>query len=148
MQKKLILVVEDNTIVALDISRRLKHLGHRVIPYTVISGEAAIEKVEMLRPDLVLMDIKLKGKMDGIQAAEIIALRFGTPFIYITAHSDNVTCKRAERTNPAGYLIKPFQETKFIEILDKVFNPKPQVPKGLIGINPGYSTNPNPVLFP
>ncbi len=101
----------------------------------------------MLRPDLVLMDIKLKGKMDGIQAAEIISKRFGIPFIYITAHSDNVTRQRAERTNPVGYLIKPFQETLFIEILDKVFNPKPQVPKGLIGINPGYSTNPNPVLF-
>ncbi len=89
MLKKLILVVEDNTIVALDISRRLIRLGHRVIPYPVISGEAAIEKVEMLCPDLVLMDIRLKGKMDGIQAAEIIALRFGIPFIYITAHNDN-----------------------------------------------------------
>ncbi len=147
MVKKLILVVEDNTIFALDISRRLKRLGHLFIPYSVISGEAAIEKVEIFRPDLVLMDIKLKGKMDGIQAAEIISKRFGIPFIYITAHNDNVTRQRAERTNPAGYLIKPFQDTKLQQILDKVLNPKPQVPKGLIGINPGYPTNPNPVLF-
>ena len=141
MLKKLILVVEDNTIFALDISRRLRRLGHRVIPYTVISGEAAIEKVEILRPDLVLMDIKLKGKMDGIQAAEIISKRFGIPFIYITAHNDKVTRQRAERTNPAGFLIKPFQETKLQQILDKVLNPKPQIPKGLIGIKPGLWVN-------
>ena len=147
MVKKLILVVEDNTIVALDISRRLKRLGHLVIPYSVISGEAAIEKVEIFRPDLVLMDIKLKGKMDGIQAAEIISKRFGVPFIYITAHNDKVTRQRAERTNPAGFLIKPFQDTKLQQILDKVLNRQPQVPKELIGINPGYPTNPNPVLF-
>ena len=148
MVKKLILVVEDNTIIALDISRRLKQFGYRVIPYLVVSGEVAIEKAEILHPDLVLMDIKLKGKIDGIQAAEIISNRFGIPFIYITAHSDNFTRQRAERTNPAGYLIKPFQETKLQQILDKVLNPRPQVKKGLIGINPGYPTNPNPVRFP
>ena len=145
MLKKLILVVEDNMIVSLDINRRLKRLGYRVIPYPVVSGEAAIEKVEKLRPNLVLMDIKLKGKMDGIQAAEIIYNRFGIPFIYITAHSDNVTRKRAERTNPAGYLIKPFEDTKLQEILDKVLNPKQQVPQGFIGINPGYLIKPNAV---
>lgn len=145
MQRKLILVVEDNTIVALDISRRLKQFGYRVIPYLAVSGEVAIEKAEILHPDLVLMDIKLKGKIDGIQAAEIISNRFGIPFIYITAHSDNFTRQRAERTNPAGYLIKPFEDTKLQEILDKVLNPKQQVPQGFIGINPGYLIKPNAV---
>ena len=126
MAKKLILVVEDNTIVALDISRRLKRLGYNVIPYPIISGEAAIEKAERLLPDLVLMDIKLKGKIDGIQAAEIIGNRFNIPVIYITAHSDKRTRQRAERTNPLGYLLKPFEDAKLQEAISKVFNPKEQ----------------------
>ncbi len=126
MVKKLILVVEDNTIVALDISRRLKRLGYNVIPYPIISGEAAIEKAERLHPDLVLMDIKLKGKIDGIQAAEIIGNRFNIPVIYITAHSDKRTRQRAMRTNPLGYLLKPFEDTKLQETILKVLNPKEQ----------------------
>ena len=142
-----IMIVEDEKISAIDIQRNLEKLGYDVSA-TVASGAEALGQVIENRPDLVLMDIKLKGKIDGIQAAEIISKRFGIPFIYITAHSDNVTRQRAEKTNPAGYLIKPFQDTKLREILDKVLNPKPQVKKGLIGINLEHPTKPNAVRFP
>lgn len=78
MAKAQILIVEDDRVVALDIENRLKNLGYSV-PAKVAYGEEAIQKIDEHNPDIVLMDIVLKGKMDGIEAAEIIRSRFGTP---------------------------------------------------------------------
>lgn len=104
-----ILVVEDESIVALDIQDRLESLGYEV-PLTVASGEKAIEQAGALRPDLVLMDIQLQGRMDGVEAADQIRQMFGIPVIYLTANADHPTVERAKFTEPFGYVIKPFEE--------------------------------------
>jgi len=104
-----ILVVEDESIVALDIQDRLESLGYEV-PATVASGENAIEQAGILRPDLVLMDIHLQGQMDGVAAADQIRRQFGIPVIYLTANADHPTVERAKVTEPFGYVIKPFEE--------------------------------------
>src|SRR5688500_8622672 len=109
MTQTRILVVEDESIVALDIQCRLESMGYEV-PATVASGEKAVEQAGDLRPDLVLMDIHLQGKMDGIEAADQIRRRFGIPVIYLTANADHPTVQRAKVTEPFGYVIKPFEE--------------------------------------
>ena len=103
-----ILVVEDEGVVALDLTSTLTDLGYLVVG-CVASGETAIEKAIMLKPDLVLMDIRLSGKMDGIEAAKGITSRFDIPIIYLTAHSDDQTLRRALSTSTFGYLVKPFR---------------------------------------
>ena len=109
MTQARILVVEDESIVALDIQDRLESLGYEV-PATVASGERAVEQAGALRPDLVLMDIQLQGRMDGVEAADQIRQRFGIPVIYLTANADHPTVQRAKVTEPFGYVIKPFEE--------------------------------------
>ncbi|MCC7558745.1 MAG: methanogen output domain 1-containing protein, partial [Methanobacteriaceae archaeon] len=104
-----LLVVEDESIVAMDIKHRAEGLGYDVLGIAA-SGEEAIEKTEENQPDLVLMDIVLKGKMDGIQAAQEIRERFDIPVVYLTAYSDEKTLSRAKLTGPFGYIIKPFED--------------------------------------
>ncbi|MEG5000832.1 hybrid sensor histidine kinase/response regulator [Microcoleus sp. B4-D4] len=104
-----ILVVEDEVIVAEDIAGRLKKLGY-IVTATVVSGEEALEKVAEERPDLVLMDIVLKGNMDGITTAEQIRTKVDVPTVFLTAYADEKTLQRAKLTNPFGYIIKPFQQ--------------------------------------
>ena len=102
-----IMVVEDEWIVSDQICRYLKDFGYTVCG-TASTGEEAIEKVKMKRPDLVLMDIVLKGKIDGIEAAQQITSQFDIPVIYLTAHTDHGYIERAKQTRPFGYLLKPF----------------------------------------
>ena len=104
-----IMIVEDETIVSKDIKNMLEELGHTV-PVTASSGEKAIQEAGKHRPDLVLMDIKLKGEMDGIETAQQIQDRFHIPVIYLTAFAENATLQRAKISKPYGYVIKPFQE--------------------------------------
>jgi signal transduction histidine kinase len=104
-----ILVVEDEFIVAQDIAGRLKKLGYAVTA-TVASGEEALEKVAENPPDLVLMDIVLKGDMDGVTAAEKIRAKIDIPTVFLTAYADDKTMQRAKLTDPFGYIIKPFQQ--------------------------------------
>jgi diguanylate cyclase (GGDEF)-like protein/PAS domain S-box-containing protein len=109
MTQARILVVEDESIVALDIQDRLEALGYEV-PATAASGELAVELAGALRPDLVLMDIQLQGRMDGVEAADQIRQRFGIPVVYLTANADHPTVQRAKVSEPFGYMIKPFEE--------------------------------------
>jgi diguanylate cyclase (GGDEF)-like protein/PAS domain S-box-containing protein len=104
-----ILVVEDETIVALDLKNSLKVLGYDVVG-TACSGEEAIAKADQTRPDLVLMDIILKGNMDGVQAADSIRSTLNIPVIFLTACADERTLQRAKVTEAFGYLLKPFEE--------------------------------------
>ncbi|HCV32493.1 MAG TPA: hybrid sensor histidine kinase/response regulator, partial [Microcoleaceae bacterium UBA9251] len=104
-----ILVVEDEIIVAEDIAGRLKRMGYAVTA-TVPSGEEAIAKVAENQPDLVLMDIVLKGDMDGITAAEKIRINTNVPTVFLTAYADEKTLQRAKLTDPFGYIVKPFQQ--------------------------------------
>ncbi|WP_445475777.1 response regulator [Methanococcoides methylutens] len=109
MKATRILVVEDEAIVAMVIKKRLMQLGYTVSGVAA-TGKDAITKVEGTFPDLVLMDIMLKGDMDGIEAAEEIRKRFSIPVVYLTAHSDENTLNRAKQTEPYGYILKPFTE--------------------------------------
>ncbi len=104
-----IMIVEDEKIVSKDIQNMLKRIGYAV-PAAVSSGEEAVQKAAEIQPDLVLMDIMLKGKMDGVEAAEQIHAQFQIPVIYLTAYADERTLQRAKITEPYGYILKPFQE--------------------------------------
>lgn len=102
-----ILIVEDEGVVALNIQSRLSALGYIILD-VVTTGEEAIAATAAKQPDLVLMDIKLPGEIDGIQAAAVIRERFNIPIVYITAYGDKETLQRAKVTEPYGYIIKPF----------------------------------------
>jgi two-component system cell cycle sensor histidine kinase/response regulator CckA len=104
-----ILVVDDERIVAEDISESLQHMGFEVIG-TAQSGPQAIEMALSMRPDLIMMDIVLQGEMDGVQAAAIIREKIDTPCVFLTAYSDPGVLERAKATEPAGYIVKPFEE--------------------------------------
>ncbi|MCE5336232.1 MAG: response regulator [Desulfobacteraceae bacterium] len=112
-----ILIVEDEGIEALDIQHRLTTLGYPS-PEVVLSGEEALERIESIRPDLVLMDIMLQGRIDGIAAAEQIRAGFDIPVVYLTAYADDDTLRRAKITEPFGYLIKPFKERELHVTID------------------------------
>ena len=107
--KERILVVEDEAIVLLDLKNRLNTLGY-VIVGSASYGEDAIMKAEETHPDIVLMDIGLKGNVDGIEAADHIRCQLNIPIIYLTANSDFTTLQRAKVTEPFGYILKPFDE--------------------------------------
>jgi two-component system, response regulator PdtaR len=108
--KSRILVVEDEAIVAADIKDRLVALGYEVIG-PVDNGIEAIEKAVELRPDLVLMDIMLKGELMGTDAASQIRTELHIPVIYLTANSNEATFAKARDTEPFGFILKPFEET-------------------------------------
>jgi PAS domain S-box-containing protein/putative nucleotidyltransferase with HDIG domain len=109
MNKKQILIVEDERIEAEDIKTSLQNLGYSVSG-TAFSGKEAVKKAEEFHPDLVLMDIVLGGKMDGIEAASTISSRFDIPVVYLTAYTDTKMLARAKATEPFGYIIKPFED--------------------------------------
>jgi DNA-binding LytR/AlgR family response regulator len=109
MAAKKIVVVEDESIVSKDIQQSLKKLGYIVVG-AAATGEKAIELVDEFEPDLVLMDIMLKGQMSGIDAAGVIKERHSIPVIYLTAYADENTLSKAKVTEPYGYIIKPFKE--------------------------------------
>ena len=112
-----VMIVEDENIIAMDIKQRLEMLGYEVTA-TVATGEEAIELAEKTRPDVILMDIVLKGEVDGIEAADEIRRRFKIPIIYITAYSDKKTLERAKVTEPFGYIIKPFEDKELHSVIE------------------------------
>ncbi|MFO0673662.1 MAG: response regulator [Polyangiaceae bacterium] len=103
------MVVEDEALIADDIQRTLTRLGYEV-PITAATGREAIHAVSERRPSVVLMDIKLRGAMDGIEAAREIRKQFDVPIVYLTSHSDEGTLERAKGSDPYGYIVKPFSE--------------------------------------
>lgn len=117
MTRATILIVEDEIIVGRDLQRALQRMGYEA-PVIATTGAMALAQAVSLRPDLVLMDIVLKGEMDGIQTAEALARQQDVPVIYLTAHSDAHTFSRARLTRPSGYVIKPFQEKKLSEAIE------------------------------
>lgn len=109
MEPTRILIVEDEQIVAADLERTLCRLGYRVVGLTA-SGQSAVEHAQQTQPDLVLMDIKLRGALDGVAAAAQIRAKAQVPIIYLTAYADEATLQRAKITEPFGYILKPFGE--------------------------------------
>ncbi len=106
-----ILIVEDERITAEDLQDILTELGYTVSA-SVSSGPAAIAKAAEIRPDLALMDIRIKGEMDGAETAQVLRQRFNIPVVYLTAHADTATLARAKLALPLGYITKPFQEAE------------------------------------
>ncbi|APV50291.1 hypothetical protein BWI17_11660 [Betaproteobacteria bacterium GR16-43] len=104
-----VLVVEDERIVALNLQQRLRSLGYDV-PTVASSGSEAIAQARSTSPDLVLMDIRIEGDIDGIETAMRINREKRVPVVYLTAHSEESTIERARQTRPYGYLLKPFSE--------------------------------------
>ncbi|MCC5640397.1 response regulator [Nostoc sp. CHAB 5844] len=116
-----VLVVEDEYILALNLQETLESLGYTVVDIAD-TAQAAIEKATQLRPTLILMDIRLRGEMDGIQAAEKIWEQLQIPVIYVTGHSDQSTVERATLTSPFGYILKPIREQELYVAIQTALN--------------------------
>ena len=101
------LIVEDEALIAEELRERLSQLGFTVVA-AVGSGEEGVEIATRERPDLVLMDIRLSGQKDGVQAAKEIREQVDVPIVYLTAHSDRLTVERANKTDHDGFILKPF----------------------------------------
>jgi DNA-binding LytR/AlgR family response regulator len=112
-----ILIVEDELIVSKDLEQRLKRLGYDVVG-TAATGLKAIELANEKLPDIILMDIMLKGDMNGIEAADIIGKTLNIPYIYLTAYAENNTLEKAKLTEPYGYIVKPFKEIDIVTTLE------------------------------
>ncbi|MGP1385750.1 MAG: response regulator [Thainema sp.] len=116
-----ILIVEDEYILAINLQETLESMSYAVLDIAD-TAEDAIAKANELRPDLVLMDIRLRGEMDGIQAAEEIWNRLQIPVIYVTGHSDKSTVERATLTFPFGYILKPVREKELYVAIQTALN--------------------------
>ncbi len=108
MKKTNVLVVEDEVIIAKDITQTLQKLGYHVTGHCT-TGEAVANLIDAQKPDIILMDIMLKGEMTGIDAAKEVRRRYEIPVVYLTAYSDESSLTRAIATSPSGYLVKPFK---------------------------------------
>ena len=104
-----IMVVEDEVVIALRLQQRLTSMGFDITGIAY-SGEEAVEKARRLRPDLILMDIMIPGKLDGIAAAKIVKAELDIPVVFLTAFSEDNIIERAKQAEPYGYILKPFQD--------------------------------------
>jgi len=120
MKNLQILVVEDESLVAKDIANMVRGLGYNVSA-VVSTGEEAIAIAGKSQPDIILMDIVLKGRIDGIEAAQHIWENFSIPVVYLTAYADEATLQRAKVTEPFGYILKPFDERELQTTIEMAF---------------------------
>jgi len=120
-EKKQILIVEDEPVVATDIKISLKSAGYNILG-TANSGKDALFLIKEKTPDLILMDIKLNGKMSGIETAKRIMAIADIPIVYLTAHTDDKTVEKAKTTNPFGFLIKPFGDIELQTTIEMALN--------------------------
>jgi CheY-like chemotaxis protein len=116
-----ILIVEDEAILAMSLQDKLSDLGYGM-PVAVDSGEQAVQVASEYHPDLVLMDIKLNGRIDGVEAARQIRSEVEIPVIFMSAYSDVDTVQLALLTCSAGYLVKPVQLESLIRVIDQALN--------------------------
>src|SRR5437016_6168631 len=103
-----VMIVEDESVVACDLCDTLESLGYPVVA-VVGTGEEAVATAGIVRPSAILMDIRLAGNIDGIQAAARIRSQHDIPIVFLSAHSNDETLRRATATDPSGYLVKPFK---------------------------------------
>jgi len=106
---KRVMVVEDESVISLDIKTSLMRLGYSIAGVAA-SGDIALRKIRESRPDVILMDIHLKGEMTGIDVSEQVRSELQIPIVFLTANADSSTFKEANQTDPYGYLLKPFEE--------------------------------------
>lgn len=118
-----VVIVEDDKLTADHMAMVLKQHGIQTVGITH-KADKAIALIESHRPDLVLLDVQLNASIDGVQIASMLQLDYQIPFIYITSYSDQKTVSRISKTNPAGYLQKPFDELELIHLLKEIFQVK------------------------
>ena len=116
-----VLIIEDEPIIALDLAQKIRKLGYSVSGIASDSGEA-LDLAEKKRPALALVDIKLKGTIDGIEIARILKERFSTRVVFVTAYSDDEVKGRAMEVNPDGYLLKPINKADFEKIITSILS--------------------------
>jgi CheY-like chemotaxis protein len=119
-----ILIVEDERLIAVDLQRRLTRLGYAVVALAA-SGAEAVQKALALCPDVVLMDIRLQGDMDGVEAAQQIHASTAIPVVFMTAYVDEDTQQRMRATSPWGCLYKPFVPNQVQSVLEHVLSVRP-----------------------
>lgn len=119
-----IIIAEDEKIVAKDIENKLKKSGYEILG-VVSSGIELLNKVSQSAPDLVLMDIKLDGDMDGIEAAQKLRDAYGIPVVYLTAYADKLTLARIQETDPGGYVLKPFKLSELRKSIESALSNGP-----------------------
>ncbi len=117
MDKVKVLIVEDEAIISMDLRFKLEAMGYSV-PAEISSGEEAVDAASQLKPDVVLMDIRLSGEMDGIDAGLQIRHRFNIPVVYLTSYADEDTLARAKATEPSGYILKPFYDVELRTVVE------------------------------
>ncbi|MFN8231870.1 MAG: response regulator [Bacteroidia bacterium] len=120
MEKLNIFIVEDESIVAKDIQNSLIKLGYNVVGIAN-NGKDAIEKILELKPDLLLMDIMIKGDLTGIDVSDKIKEKLNVPIIFLTAYSDEGTLAKAKVTEPYGYILKPFKEVDLHSTIEMAY---------------------------
>lgn len=118
-----IMVVDDEVAIAMQLEERLSSMGYKVLG-RASSGEAAIDMAARLRPDLILMDIVMPGRIDGIDASETIKTKFDIPVIFLTAYADEEYIKRAKSVEPFGYILKPFQQNEIRAAIELALHKK------------------------
>lgn len=121
MKKTKILIVEDETIISMELKMRLESKGYQFV-FTTISGEQAVKMAASLQPDVILMDIMLNGKLNGIEAAERILSRRKIAIIYITANSNLKYDPQLIGTRPVAVLAKPVEERELFGLIEKTVN--------------------------
>lgn len=139
MSKASILIVEDKFIVAQDIAISLRKLGYTVVGIAASAAEA-LEKARTEHPHLVLMDIHIKGGVDGVDAAAMIKEELSIPIVFLTAHSDKATLDRAAETDPCGYLIKPYDERQLYSTIELALNRSRMMRSNFLKENPDVFT--------
>jgi CheY-like chemotaxis protein len=119
LQKRMtkIMIVEDEAVVALRLQQRLTSMGFDIVG-VAYSGEEAVETARDLRPDLILTDIMIPGKLDGIQVAEIVKSVLDIPVIFLTAYPEDKIIERIKQAEPYGYIVKPFQDRELKDAIE------------------------------
>lgn len=117
MAKIKILIIEDEPLIAEDLSAYVEDMGHQVIAIAYDS-ETALDYIAIHQPDLILLDITIDGSKNGLEVGAIIHDKYKTPFIYITSHSDHLTLDAAKKTMPYGFIVKPFSERDLFSTIE------------------------------
>lgn len=116
-----ILITEDERLIAEDLKQTLQGLGHEIVAIET-TGEKAVESAKEFNPDIIFMDIKLEGKLSGIEAAKEIRGAIKTAIIFCTAYSDDLTLLQLSTLSPEGYITKPFREKEILNSINNIVN--------------------------
>ena len=117
MSNERVYIVEDERVVAIDLKRRLERLGYSVCG-SASNGQDALSEIARLRPDIILMDVLLRGDLDGIEVALTVKKELDIPVIFLSAYTDHTTIERAKEATPVGFILKPFKERELATMLE------------------------------